>query len=221
MKQSRLILKLILTTALGLIVLSGSIVDADIVDKMIATVNSEPILNSDVLWQIAITSRISLSNIPVTIKEETLANIVDARLIHQEAARLPSAAVSDKEIDDRLRKIIADFPSPMVFQQRIESVGLTSAALRDVLRCQIEVEKYIDFRFRSFIVVTDSEIKNQYETEEVVKAKDQGVVLQPLTDPKTRKLVEDIVKEQKINNQMETWLTDARKRADIVRLAQF
>lgn len=221
MKNSRSIWRLILTAAVALVILSGSIINGDIVDKMIATVNSEPILNSDVLWQVAIMSRIPLTNIPATTKEDTLNNIIDARLIHQEAARLPSAAVTDKEIDSRLHDIIAGFPSPMVFQQRIESVGLTSAALREVLRGQIEVEKYIDFRFRSFVVVTEAEIRNHYETEEVAKAKEQGVVPPPLTDPKVRKLVEDIVREQKINNQMETWLTDARKRADIVRLAQF
>ncbi len=220
MKNSRSIFKPVLI-AVVLFVLVSPAVNADIVDRIIATVNTEPILNSDVLWQIALSSRIPLTNIPVETKEDTLNNIIDARLIHQEASRLPTASVSDKEIDDRLRNIIATFPSPMVFQQRIESIGLTSAALRDVLRGQIEVEKYIDFRFRSFVVVSEDEIKNQYETEEAAKAKAQGIVQQPLSDPKVRKMVEDIVREQKINNQMETWLTDARKRADIVRLAQF
>ena len=164
---------------------------------------------------------VPLTNIPATTKEDALNNIIDARLIHQEVERLPSATVTDKEIDDRLHAMVANFPSAVEFQQRIESVGLTSAALRDVLRGQIEVEKYIDFRFRSFVVVTDEEIKNHYQTAEVAKAKEQGRVPPPLSDPKERKAVEDDLKEQKISNQMETWLADARKRADIIRLVQF
>jgi hypothetical protein len=173
------------------------------------------------MWQIATGSRVPLNAVPASTKEDTLDNIIDAKLIHQEVERLPSAAVTDKEIDDRLRTMIANFPSSVEFQQRIESVGLTSAALRDVIRGQIEVEKYIDFRFRSFIVVTEEEIKNHYQTAEVEKAKEQGLIPPPLSDPKERKLVEEDLRQQKITNQMETWLADARKRADIIRLIQF
>ena len=63
--------------------------------------------------------------------------------------------------------------------------------------------------FRSFVIVTEPEIVDYFETE--VKPKDPGAVLDALRDQ-----IQTLLTEEKINNSIDSFLEDARARAEIV-----
>jgi len=192
----------------------------EVVDRIIATVNGEPITQSDIMWNLALTPEAPISRVDAQIIKQMLEQVIDQRLIHQEAEKLPTITVTDEEISQHIRQLIAGFPSEAAFRRRLETVGLTSEALRGIVLHRLEILKYIDFRFRSFVVITQQEIEEYYRTQLAPRIRGRGEVPPPL-DEAMRSQIEMTLLEERINVEIEKWLADARSRADITVLAKF
>ena len=82
----------------------------------------------------------------------------DQLLILQEARKLPAADTEQarQEIDDAVEKIrnelAQEFGSAARLQERMARVGLSSDQLNAMLRDRVTIEKYLDFRFRAFVI---------------------------------------------------------------------
>lgn len=184
----------------------------EVVDEIVASVNSEPILWTDVLWQVALSPAGNPQQIDAGTKQRVLEAIIDTKLLQQEAEKLPSISVSDSEIQKALAKLVAAFPSEELFRARAQSAGLTPGLIRDLLKHRIEVEKYTDFRFRTFVVVRDEEVSEYYEKILLPRMKARGEI-QSLAE--TRAGILELLTEEKVSQEMEKWLADARERSDI------
>ena len=136
----------------------------EVVDRMVALVNdAELITYSDLLWQLALQPNVPIDSPRREDLRSALAILIDQRLVLQEADKLPHVHATEKEIDDALAALINRFPSREEFQRRVERVGLTAAQLREIIHERIDMEKYLDFRFRSFTVVTPQEVEAFYK----------------------------------------------------------
>ena len=194
-----------------------------IVDKMVATVNnSELITYSDLLWQLALEPDTPLASLARPRSEElqrALQIVIDQILIWEEAEKLTTNAPRDEEVRDELAEILRRFPSPEVFYNRISRVGLSSEQLTDILRRRVLINKYLDFRFRSFTVITDAEVQDYYRDVEVPRFRQQqpGQVVPALE--KLSPAIRQTLTEEKIASEMGDFLDDARQRAEIVYLS--
>lgn len=186
---------------------------ARIVDEIVATINGDPVLWSDILWQVALAPEGEPKHLDAETKDRVLQAIIDTRLLHQEAEKLPTISVSDAEVDRALASLVSAFPSEESFRARAQSAGLTPDIIRDILRHRIEVEKYTDFRFRSFVVVRDDEVKGYYERELLPAMKQRG---EARSLEESRAGIIALLTTAKVAQEMETWLADARARSDIV-----
>src|SRR6185436_3779389 len=65
-------------------------------------------------------------------------------------------------ISDARDELARNFPSPLQFQQRLQRVGLTSEKLDEIVEQRLKMEKYLDFRFRNFVVISQKEIADYY-----------------------------------------------------------
>jgi hypothetical protein len=194
----------------------------DVTDKMVATVNSgvrpSLITYSDLLWQLALQPDTSLENPSSANLNQVLNLIISQRLILQEAERLPAIEPTQKEIDDRLNAFVLLFPSQADFQQRVARVGLSTEHLREIVRQRLTIEKYLDFRFRSFTVVTPAEIEDYYRTAWVPRFRRQkpGLLVPELKN--ISKEIEAELTESKIESDTDEFLDSIRERAEITLL---
>jgi len=194
----------------------------EVVDKMVATVNSgvrtDLITYSDILWQMALQPDTPLSNPSAENLNASLRLIINQRLILQEAEKLPTIAPTDEEVRTELATLIKQFPSSTEFQQRVERVGLSAEQLREIVRQRVAIQKYLDFRFRSFTVITEQEIAAYYTDIWVPRRRRQtpGVIVPALE--KARAEIETILTESKIESDTDAFLDEARERAEIVYL---
>jgi hypothetical protein len=191
------------------------------VDQILELVNGDIITRSDLLWSIALASDAPSPEhqVGADILKQKLEVMIDQKLIAQEAARMPAAEISQGEINKARSELIAGFSSAEVFRRRVESVGLTQQRIDRLVRDMIVINKYIDFRFRSFVFVTDQEIQQYYDTKVVAKLRQQNAVPPPLSEPKLRDQIVAILKQQKVNDELDRFLKDLRARADIIQLA--
>jgi hypothetical protein len=194
---------------------------------MVATVNSGVLPNcgriclitySDLLWQLALQPGTPLDNPSSADLNRVMRLIIDQRLILQEAEKLPTLAPTDKEISDARDALARAFPSQAEFQQRLLKVGLTSEKLAEILDQREKIEKYLDFRFRNFVVITQKEISDYYSEVYVprLRARNPGQIVPTLEQARVE--IERTLTEAKIESDTDAFLDNARERAEIVTL---
>lgn len=192
------------------------------VDQILTLVNDEIITRTDLLWSIAIDPKAPSPAGPVgsDLLRQKLDVMIDERLIAQEASRVPTTEITQDEIEKKRTEVIRGFPSEAQFRERAGSVGLTPSKIDDLIRQRILIDRFVDFRFRSFVLVTEQEIKRYYDEILVPQIRAAGQVAPPLEEPKVREGISANLKQEKINAEIDKWLTSARQRADVVQLAE-
>jgi hypothetical protein len=193
-----------------------------VVDKMVATVNAgvrtDLITYSDLLWQLALQPGTVLDNPTPADLNRALRLLIDQRLILQEAEKLPTIVPTQNEVSDARDELARNFPSPLEFQQRLQRVGLTSEKLDEIVEQRLKMEKYLDFRFRNFVVISPKEIADYYKDIYVPRfqTRSPGRIVPSLEQ--SRAEIEKNLMEAKIESDTDAFLDSARERAEIVML---
>jgi hypothetical protein len=207
---------------LVIMVCPGFCAAQQVVDKMVATVNAgvktDLITYSDLLWQLALQPRTVLDNPTSEDLNRVLRLVIDQRLILQEAEKLPSIVPTQKEISDARQELARNFSSGPEFQNRLQRVGLTSEKLDEIIEQRLKMEKYLDFRFRNFVVISQKEIADYYRDTYVPRfqARSSGRIVPTLEQ--SRDEIERTLVEAKIESDTDAFLDTARERAEIVML---
>ncbi len=191
-----------------------------VVDKMVATVNAgvrtDLITYSDLLWQLSLQPRSVLDNPTSEDLNRALRLLIDQRLILQEAEKIPTIVPTQKEVSDARDELARNFASPLEFQQRVQRVGLTSEKLDEIVEQRLKMEKYLDFRFRNFVVINQKEIADYYRDVYTprLQARFPGRIVPPLEQARSE--IEKTLMEAKIESDTDAFLDTARERAEIV-----
>jgi hypothetical protein len=191
-----------------------------VVDQILTLVNDEVITRIDLLWSLAMDPQAPnpANGINSDLLRQKLDVMIDEKLINQEATRIPTTDVTQEEIDAKRKALIAAFPTQAAFLERIQGVGLTAEKLDELLRQRILIDKYVAFRFESFVFVTDQEVQEYYEQKLSPKLKEKGAVAPPLSEVIDK--IRILLKEEKKGGELERWLTSARQRAEIISLVE-
>jgi parvulin-like peptidyl-prolyl isomerase len=193
-----------------------------VVDKMVATVNAgvrtDLITYSDLIWQLALQPNALLDNPNSADLNRAMRLLIDQRLILQEAEKIPTIVPTQKEVSDARDELARNFTSPLEFQQRLQRVGLTSEKLNEIVEQRLKMEKYLDFRFRNFVVISQKEIADYYR--EVYTPRLQTRFPERIVPPleQVRQEIEKTLMEAKIESDTDAFLDAARERAEIVML---
>src|SRR5689334_18783765 len=221
----RRISKPIFTALFGAIIFAFAPVCSaqQVVDKMVATVNAgvktDLITYSDLMWQLALQPNTPLDNPNSPDLNRALRLLIDQRLILQEAEKLPTIVPTPAEIRAARDALAQNFRSQEEFVERLRRVGLTSERLDEIVEQRLKMEKYLDFRFRNFVVISQKEIANYYNDTYVprFKARFPGRIVPTLEQSKDE--IEKTLVESKIESDTDTFLDTARQRAEIVMLS--
>jgi parvulin-like peptidyl-prolyl isomerase len=193
-----------------------------VVDKMVATVNAgvrtDLITYSDLIWQLALQPNALLDNPNSADLNRAMRLLIDQRLILQEAEKIPTIVPTQKEVSDARDELARNFTSPLEFQQRLQRVGLTSEKLNEIVEQRLKMEKYLDFRFRNFVVISQKEIADYYREVYTPRLQTRfpGRIVPPLEQ--VRQEIEKTLMEAKIESDTDAFLDAARERAEIVML---
>lgn len=198
-----------------------------IVDKTVATVSSgsrtELITYSDIVWQLALQPNIPIDPPRSEDLNQALQALIDQRLFAIEAERLPRAAPDENEIKAEIGRLISFFPSAAAFEARLKQVGFDSVqdpAFVTLISKRLAIEKYIDFRFRSFVIVSADEETRYYRDVFVpdFRRRFPGLLM-PTLDQK-RGEIRDIIERQKVGASIDRFLEEAKRRIAIEILSE-
>jgi len=195
------------------------------VDKTVATVSdggrTELITFSDLKWQLALQPGVTIDPPASEDLNRALRLLIDQRLFALEAERLPRDPATKAEVNAKISEIVSYFPTPADFEARLKLVGFKSISdpnFEQIIAQRIAIDKYLAFRFRSFIVIT-GEDETQYYRDVFVpdfRRRNAGVIV-PTLDSRRVEIVNTLT-EQRVGEQIETFLDEAKRRATIVLL---
>ena len=135
----------LLAFALVLAVPSAS---AQTIERVVVVVDGRPLLLSDVS---------DLAHVRGVAEEAALEAVIDERLMYQEASRLTQTEVLADEEERSLAALVERKPALPA------EVG--EAGLRRILRRQITILKYVEFRFRPQLRVSDQQVRAAFESD--------------------------------------------------------
>jgi hypothetical protein len=191
-----------------------------IADKTVASVTNgaratpDLITYSDLVWQLAVEPGRAFTAQPSSKDlNEALKTLEDQLLILQEARKLPLAQTveAQKEFEDEAKKkrdeLAQSFGSRARLEERMKRVGLTSEQLDVILRDRVTIERYLDFRFRAFAIVSPKEISDQYE-KEYRSQRNSGRIVPTLDQAHDR--IEHELMEAKIGEEIDKFIDSLR-----------
>jgi len=192
-----------------------------VADKTIASVTNgsratpDLITYSDLVWQLALEPGTPFSDKPSSDQlKKALHTLEDQLLILQEARKLPVADTPEalKEFNDtvdRKRNELAQaFGSRALLEERMNRVGLTTEQLDSILRDRVTIEKYLDFRFRAFVLISPKEITDRYN-QETAPLRNSGRIVPTLDRERSR--IEHDLTEEKIASEIDTFVDGLRE----------
>ncbi|CAN5654468.1 hypothetical protein BH24ACI2_BH24ACI2_00260 [soil metagenome] len=210
------------------ILFSADIQAQQVVDKTVATVGDgvgvpELITYSDLLWQLALDPNAPIN--PPTSEDlnRALQLLINQRLFALEAERVPRAAPTEKQIKAEIERVLAQFPSTAEFEKRLRLVGFDSINddnFQRIMARRVAIENYLDFRFRSFVVITPEDEAKYYSevyTPEF-RRRNPGLLLPPFDEKRSQ--INQILTEEKVASDIEKFLDDAKRRAEIIVLSE-
>jgi hypothetical protein len=227
MKKATKLHKIFIYLALTLVFFSIKISAQETVDKTVATVSdsvrTELITYSDLLWQLALQPNVPLNPPTSDDLNRALQLIINQRLFALEAQRLPQATPSAAETNAEIKRILALFPSTAEFENRLRTVGFKSVNDDNFVRMmdqRVAIEKYIDFRFRSFIVITAEDEEKYYRDVFVpeFRRSNPGLLMPTLTEKRVE--INQTLSEEKVISEIERFLDEAKRRAEIIVLSE-
>ncbi len=199
-----------------------------VVDKTVASVgdgvgNPELITYSDLLWQLALQPGIPLD--PPTSEDlnRALQLLINQRLFALEAERVPQATSTESETDAEIKRVLALFPSTAEFEKRLRSVGFDSVKDDNFVRImaqRVAIEKYLEFRFRSFVVITSVDEEKYYRevyTPEF-RRRNPGRILPSLDEKRAE--INKVLTEEKVASDIERFLDFSKRRSEIIVLSE-
>ena len=191
-----------------------------VVDKMVATVNAgvktDLITYSDLMWQLALQPNTPLDNPNSADLNRALRLLIDQRLILQEAEKLPTIVPTPAEVRAARDELARNFRTQEEFQDRLRRVGLTSDKIDEIVEQRLKMEKYLDFRFRNFVVISQKEITDYYNGVYVPRFKERFPGRIVPTQEQIKDEIERTLVETKIESDTDAFLDTARNRAEIV-----
>lgn len=199
----------------------------EVVDKTVATVSdgvrTELITYSDLMWQLALQPDVSIDPPSSDNLNRILQIIIDQRLIALEARRLPRTSPTDEEVEGEIRRILSVFPSATEFERRLRKVGfdsITDTNFRNIMEQRVAIENYLDFRFRSFVVITPDDETRYYRDVYTpdFRKRNPGLLLPPLDEKRAE--ISKSLTERKIQEDIEKFLDDAKRNAEIIVLSE-
>src|SRR5271154_2861293 len=124
-------------------------------DRVIAVVNGDVILESDVDEERRFEEIQPYRTMAVFTREKAIERLIDRALILQQAALEPEDAVPDKDLDDQLLTLRKDIPACKQYhcetdagwQSYVEAHGFTVEGFRERWRKRMELLKFIEVRF--------------------------------------------------------------------------
>lgn len=191
---------------------------ADVLDRILAIVNNTPILLSDwdEAWRCeALLAGRAPESYSETEQKEVFQRLVDQELLRQQMRTYLLSPVTKEEVQQQLKDVRAQLSATddARWQALLAGAGVTEEELTRRLRHEMEVERFLDVRFRAGIRVDNRAVSSYYRDEFLPQLRKAGGKEVPLDQVAGK--IREIIVQQRMSEQANGWMQTLREQADI------
>lgn len=190
---------------------------AEILDRIAVTVDDIVITERDITNHLRIAA--FLNQEPVALdaeaRRDAAQRLVELTLVlrEMEISRYPVPTLEDAE--PLVNEIRGErLESDGALENSLSGYGLDVEDLREGLRLRLTIVRFVDFRFRPGITVTDDEVQRYYEERLLPESRRLGEAVGALEE--VRDTIEEVLVGERVNQELDEWLQNALKSARVV-----
>jgi peptidyl-prolyl cis-trans isomerase SurA len=189
---------------------------SETVDRIVAVVNEQVITLTD----LRISEAFGLHDEELKERSGNLRPLILERLIDQKlviALAGEDIFVENEELDSYQARIIEKLGNEEV-RGKLEEFGLNWEDLRAYILEKIIYQKIISRKFDQRIIVSLKEIEDYYKQSYVSSQREKGLESRPMMEILDE--IESLIIQEKVKTQINDWIKNLRKKADIQKLLQ-
>jgi hypothetical protein len=202
-----------------LLALSVAVSAAEVIDRIVATVNGHIILQSD--WEDALryeafSSGRSLDHLTAEDRKAALDHVIDQELLREQLRDPDSPHASAEEVTQRISEIRKQYPngeSETGWQALLQNYGLSKEDLKARVAAQIDLMSLVDSRLRPAVNIDNKSIESYYQQELLPQLHQSGGQTVPLAEVSGK--IKELLTQKKITQLLTAWLQSLRAGSQI------
>lgn len=188
--------------------------DPVLVDRVVAVVDEDPILMSDLERVIALGLVAEKDDeSPEELRRRVLDGLIEEKLRFHELDRFGFVEVPLDEVEAQYQRIRSGFASEQAFADQLAAVGLDEQGLRQLVARQIMVLIFVQERLGPRVFVDLDSIQAYYDDELVPELRRRGAEVPPVDA--VREKIRAVLRERLLDEEIESWTDELRGEADI------
>ena len=198
---------------------SGLCSRAEVIDRIVATVNRRAILESEwgeaVGFECLVNGR-PLKDVTPDDRRQTLERLIDQELIAEQMRASSFVPATPEEIAGRVRELRQTVPAWKTddgWRVALAGYGLTEEDVEERLAVQVNLSRYLDLRFRREIHIDARAIQNYYREQLLPQLRRAGAPEPPLEQVSA--MIEQVLAERRLNELQDQWVRALRLQGDI------
>ncbi|HEX4953403.1 MAG TPA: SurA N-terminal domain-containing protein [Thermoanaerobaculia bacterium] len=187
-------------------------------DRILASVDGDPILASDVerALRLGLGDPAPEGEAEDAKRRRVLEALIDERLRFHEVDRYGLARAPAEEVERRLEQTRSGFASDEEYRAWLAGLDLTEEGLGQLIARQIVLLTYVEDRLSARVLVTLDDVRAYYEQKLVPALVERQAEVPPLEE--VREAVRAVLREERLNREIERWTEELEAKADVVRL---
>lgn len=192
---------------------------ADVLDRIVATVNGRIILQSD--WEGAVRYAALVDGRPVEQisledRKAALDRLIDQQLLEEQMGSVDVKSASDEEVAQRIQEIRKQYPEANdepAWQNLLARYGLSEQELKERVARQLDLSRLVDVRLRPGVDIDVQSIESYYNQELLPQLRQSGAKEVPLADVSPK--IKELLTQRKVNQLLVAWLQNLRSGSEI------
>ena len=184
---------------------------SEIIDRIAISAGNQVITESQIEDEVRVSAFLNLAKVDLSPAEKKKAaeQLVEQALIRREVDFSHYPLPGESDADASLKAVKARYPSVAQYDAALGEYGITEQQLRERLLWQITLLRFIDYRFRPGIQISDTDVQTYYQ-KQVEEWRKQAAQIPSIDD--ARPQIEEILTQQRIDANLDRWLADTRTR---------
>ena len=192
---------------------------AEVIDRIVATVNGRIILQSDwdeALCYEALLNGRTLAQFTGDERRAVLDRLIDQELLREQMKANDFQHASDSEVAARLadaRKQYSEAATPEGWQTLLSKFRLTEKNVIEHVQQQIDLIRLVDAHLRPTVQIDSKSIEAYYREKFVPQLKQSGAGEVPLADVSAK--IREVLTEEKVSELLVSWLQTLRSESAV------
>jgi hypothetical protein len=145
-------------------------------------------------------------------RDQEIERQINQELMRQELKNFSLPDEADK-VEARMQSLRNAYALKGGLPALLLRIGMQESELISYIQLELEIMRFVDFRFRPFITVSTEEVQAYYRDKLMAQLQKSGIELPPLIHVSNK--IETILREEKINDALDQWIKEVRRNSRI------